>query len=172
MMTRNLLLSSWNRLPTSAMVATYGEATARSLTRGSSCWVNLSLPRGGGRSARLGQRITRLGPTCRRPRGATSPLRDRGVPPRLARPEGCLASRRSPLRGRTAEPVSVPTGRIAAAASDGRTNPLGHGRLITDSPSRAATCQQPPGRRTNRVLIPGAELRRSHVSGRTCAHLF
>ena len=32
--------------------------------------------------------------------------------PRLARPEGCYAARRSPLRGKAGEPVSASTGRI------------------------------------------------------------
>ena len=32
--------------------------------------------------------------------GTTRPLRDRGDLPRLARPEGCYAARRSPLRGK------------------------------------------------------------------------
>jgi hypothetical protein len=37
--------------------------------------------------------------------GRTSLLRDRGDLPRLARPEGCYAARRSPLRGKAGEPV-------------------------------------------------------------------
>ena len=45
------------------------------------------------------------GRTCRRRRGTTSPLRDRGDLPRLARPEGCFTTRRSPLRGKAGEPV-------------------------------------------------------------------
>jgi hypothetical protein len=45
------------------------------------------------------------GRTCRRRRGTTKPLRDRGDLPRLARPEGCFAARRSPLRGKAGEPV-------------------------------------------------------------------
>jgi hypothetical protein len=45
------------------------------------------------------------GRTCRRRRGTTTPLRDRGDLPRLARPEGCFAARRSPLRGKAGEPV-------------------------------------------------------------------
>ena len=45
------------------------------------------------------------GRTCRRRRGTTSPLRDRGGLPRLARPEGCYAARRSPLRGKAGEPA-------------------------------------------------------------------
>ena len=52
------------------------------------------------------------GRTCRRRRGTTSPLRDRGELPRLARPEGCYAARRSPMRGKAGEPVQASTGRI------------------------------------------------------------
>ncbi len=45
------------------------------------------------------------GRTCRRRRGKTSPLCDCGDLPRLARPEGCYAARRSLLRGKACEPV-------------------------------------------------------------------
>ncbi len=36
----------------------------------------------------------------------------RGELPYLARPEGCYAATRGPLRGKAGEPVSAPTGRI------------------------------------------------------------
>jgi hypothetical protein len=62
--------------------------------------------------------------------------------------------------------------RYPRAGSDGRTNPLRHRRLFTDFPSRAATYQQPSGRRNNRVLIPGAELWQSDISERICADLY
>ncbi len=45
------------------------------------------------------------GRTCRRWRGKTSQLCDRGDLPRLACQEGCYSARRSPLRGKAGEPV-------------------------------------------------------------------
>ena len=72
------------------------------------------------------------GRTCRRRRGTTSPLRDRGELPRLARPKGCFAARRSLPRDRPASQCGPPR-----AGSDGRTKPLRHRRLCINSPSRA-----------------------------------
>ena len=45
------------------------------------------------------------GRTCRRRRGTTSPLRDHGDLPLLARPQGCFTARRSPLRCKAGKPV-------------------------------------------------------------------
>jgi hypothetical protein len=72
--------------------------------------------------------------TYRRRRGKGRTLRDRGGLPRLARPKGCVAAR----RGRSA---AGPAWLVKAtrAGPDGRTDPLRHRRLYTDSPSRAAT---------------------------------
>ncbi len=45
------------------------------------------------------------GRTCHRRKGTTNPLHDSGYLPRLASQEGCLAARRSPLRGKANKPV-------------------------------------------------------------------
>ena len=91
------------------------------------------------------------GRTCRRRRGKTSPLRDRGEVPRLARPEGCFAARRSPPRDRAGELVQASTGRIgrstthfggptAGAADQAEAGPDDSGRVISPAPEWDAEC--------------------------------
>ena len=72
--------------------------------------------------------------TYRRRRGKGRTLRDRGGLPRLARPKGCVATWRGRSAAGPAWLVKAPR-----AGPDGRTNPLRHRLLYTDSPSRAAS---------------------------------
>ena len=102
--------------------------------------------------------------TYRRRRGKGRPLSDHGGLPRLARPKGCVAERRGRSAAGPAWLVKAPL-----PGSDGRTNPLCHRRLFTDSPSRAATRSAPPGRGTDRVLGTRAEPWRSGILERRCA---
>ena len=87
---------------------------------------------------------------------------------RTRRGRSCVAAR----RGRSA---AGPAWLVKAtrAGPDGRTDPLRHRRLYTDSPSRAATAAQltraPPGCGTDRVLGTRAEPWRSDISERRSA---
>ena len=102
---------------------------------------NLNLPGGGGRGAR--HRWSDSGRTCRRRRGTTSPLRDRGVLPRLARQEGCVDARRYPLRygpaSQSRHPRAVPGGTQVTTVD----RPLGP-RIKLDWTTRAASSRPHP----------------------------
>ena len=105
--------------------------------------------------------------TYRRRRGKGRPLRDHGGLPRLARPKGCVAARRGRSAAGPAWLVKAPW-----TGPDGRTNPLRHRPLYTDSPSRAAphtrtagpwdrSCPRHPGGAVA-VRHLGAEMCRCH----------
>ncbi len=74
-------------------------------------------------------------------------------------PEAGVAARRCRSAAGPAWLVKAPL-----AGSDGRTNPLRHRRLFTDSPSRSATSSAPPGRGTYCVFGARAEPWRSDNS--------
>jgi hypothetical protein len=124
---------------------------------------NLNLPRRGGRRAR--HRIQRLRTDVSSPEGndqpASRPWRTAPTSP----PGGVF--RRTAEPAPRAGPASQST--QPRAGSGGRTNPLRHRRLCTDSPSRAASHTRTAGPWDQSCPRPVAEPWRSDISERSCA---